>query len=144
MTELADRIRASFDRQNMMTTLGVRVETIEEGRVVLSAPILPVALQQHGVGHAALTFAIGDTAAGYAAMTTMPADAEVMTAEMKISLLSPTKGDRLVAEGRVIRAGRRLTVVTADVWAETGADRKHVAILQGTMIAVPAGGQAAG
>ena len=100
---------------------------------------LPLARQQHDVGHAALAFAIGDTAAGYAALTLMPDEAEVMTVEMKINLLSPSAGERLVAEGRVIRPGRRLMVVTADVWAETGDKRKHVAILQGTMIPVQAG-----
>ncbi len=66
----------------------------------------------------------------------MPEAAEVMTVEMKINLMSPATGDQLVAEGRVIRPGRRIMVVAADVWAETGKTRKHVAMLQGTMIPV--------
>ena len=55
---------------------------------------------------------------------------------MKINLLRPALGDRLVAEGRVIKPGRRVTVVQADVFAETGDVRKHIAVLQGTMIPV--------
>ena len=66
----------------------------------------------------------------------MAAGSEVMTVEMKINLLSPATGDRLVAEGRVVKAARRIVVVAADVWAETAAGRKHVAMLQGTMIPV--------
>ena len=105
-------------------------------RGAIEAPILPGALQQQGAGHAGLAFSIGDSAAGYSALTLMPADREVMTVEMKINLMSPALGQRLLAEGRVIRAGRRIMVVAADIWAETGTARKHVAVLQGTMIPV--------
>lgn len=134
-----DKIRASFARQSLMTTFAARMTALAPGEVILTAPILDLARQQHGVGHAGLTFALGDTAAGYAALTLMPAEAEVMTAEMKINLLAPAAGDRLIATGRVVRAGRRLTVVTAEVEAETEAGRTLVAVLQGTMVAVSAG-----
>lgn len=134
---MTDRIRDSFARQTMMQTLGAELVEIGEGRVMIAAPILPSVLQQHGAGHAGLAFSIGDSAAGYAALTLMPEGAEVMTVEMKINLMSPAMGQRLVAEGRVIRPGRRVMVVAADVWAETeGGARKHVAMLQGTMIPV--------
>ena len=130
------RIRDSFDKQTMMQTLGAALDSVTEGRVVITAPILPTSLQQQGAGHAGLAFSIGDSAAGYAALTVMPDGAEVMTVEMKINLMAPALGDRLVAEGRVIRAGRRIVVVAADVFAEIGGARKHVAMLQGTMIPV--------
>ena len=136
MTEFENRIRDSFSRQTMMQTLGARLQRIAEGRVAIEAPILPGARQQQGAGHAGLAFSIGDSAAGYSALTLMPADREVMTVEMKINLMSPALGQRLLAEGRVIRAGRRIMVVAADIWAETGTARKHVAVLQGTMIPV--------
>jgi len=136
MNDLESRIRTSFDRQSMMRTLGARLAAIEPGRIAITAPILPTSLQQHGAGHAGLAFSIGDSAAGYAALTLMPEDTEVMTVEMKINLMSPATGDRLVAEGRVIRPGRRILVVAADVWAEAEGTRKHVAMLQGTMIPV--------
>ena len=136
MTELETRIRSSFDRQTMMQTLGATLSRVTPGHVIIAAPILPTVLQQHGAGHAGLAFSLGDSAAGYSALSLMPEDAEVMTVEMKINLMSPSIGDRLVAEGRVIRPGRRVMVVAADVWAETGSTRKHVAMLQGTMIPV--------
>ncbi|TKW66647.1 MAG: PaaI family thioesterase [Paracoccus denitrificans] len=134
--DIEQRIRDSFGKQTMMQTLGAQLASVAEGQVVITAPILPTSLQQQGAGHAGLAFSIGDSAAGYSALTTMPADAEVMTVEMKINLMAPALGDRLVAEGRVIRAGRRIVVVAADVFAELNGARKHVAMLQGTMIPV--------
>ncbi len=136
MMNIETRIRDSFGRQTMMQTLGATIDSVAEGRVVIVAPILPSSLQQQGAGHAGLTFSIGDSAAGYAALTVLPEGAEVMTVEMKINMMSLALGDRLVAEGRVIRGGRRIVVVAADVFAEKDGARKHVAMLQGTMIPV--------
>jgi uncharacterized protein (TIGR00369 family) len=133
---MESRIRTSFAKQNMMQTLGAELTHISDGEVQITAPILPGSRQQHGVAHAALTFAIGDTAAGYAALTQMPADHEVMTAEVKINLLAPGAGDHLRATGRVIKPGRRLVIVTAEVHAITGEEEKLIAILQGTMVPV--------
>lgn len=142
MTEpIAPRLQASFDRQAMMATLGARLVAAGGGRAVIRAPMAAHLTQQHGAAHAALAFAIGDSAAGYAALSLMPEGAEVMTVEMKINLLAPAMGEAFVATGQVVRAGRRLTVVQAEVVAVTGDGQKAVAILQGTMIPVdPAGG----
>lgn len=137
-TEMEDRIRSSFAKQSMMQTLGAEIESVTAGEVVITAPILPGSRQQHDVAHAALSFAIGDTAAGYAALTMMPEDCEVMTAEMKINLLAPGAGEHLRATGKVIKPGRRLVIVTAEVHAVTGHEEKLVAILQGTMVPVTA------
>lgn len=133
MSDREARIRGSFARQTMMATLGARLVEIAEGRVVIEAEVAPHLQQQQGFGHAALTFAIGDSAAGYAALTTVPEGSEVMTVEMKINLLAPAAG-LLRAEGRVVKAGRRVVVVTAEVTA----DGKPAALLQGTMIPVGA------
>ncbi len=137
MTDTA-RIRDSFQRQSMMATLGAEIAKIEPGQVTISAPIRDDLKQQQDFAHAALAFAIGDSAAGYSALTLLDADFEIVTAEMKINLLAPATGERLIAEGRVEKAGRRLVVVAADVFAEAAGERKRVALLQGTMIPVPA------
>ncbi len=131
-----NRIRNSFASQTMMQTLGAEITDVGQGSVTITAPILPGSRQQHGVAHAALSFAIGDSAAGYAALTLMPEDSEVMTAEMKINLLAPGAGDYLRATGQVIKPGRRLVIVTAEVHAITGPEEKLVALLQGTMVPV--------
>ncbi|MBS4009922.1 MAG: PaaI family thioesterase [Roseovarius sp.] len=134
--DIEQKIRRSFAAQAMMTTLGARLVGLSDGATVIEAPILPSSRQQHGFGHAGLTFAIGDSAAGYAALSLMPDGAEVLTTEMKINLLAPAQGERLIARGRVIKPGRRLVIVQADVYAVQDGVETHIALLTGTMIPV--------
>lgn len=139
MPDFADvdaKARASFEMQTMMRTMGAEIVEASPGHCVVRAPIADHLKQQHGAAHAAMSFALGDTAAGYAALTTMEPGADVMTVEIKINLLSPAIGDTMEAVGKVVRAGKRLTVVTAEVFVITGETRKPVALLQGTMIPV--------
>lgn len=130
------RIRRSFARQTMMQTLGARIERIETGLVELRAPILPSVRQQQGAAHAGLAFSIGDSAAGYAALTMMPEDADVVTAEIKVNFTGLAQGDYLLARGKVVKPGRRLVVVSAEVHAFTAGKSRLVALLQGTMLPV--------
>lgn len=134
-TALAARIRANFESQTMMQTLGGTFLHAEPGLVRLAAEVAPHLRQQQGVAHGGLVFSLADSAAGYAALTVIPEGREVMTVEMKINMLAPATG-RLIAEGRVLRGGKRLVVVAADVWSEDGDTRRHVAVVQGTMIPV--------
>lgn len=128
-------IRDSFAKQGLMTSLGAKIDTIAPGRVSLRLPITAAVTQQHGFAHAGASFALGDSAAGYAALTLMPEGHEVLTIEMKINLIAPATGTCLIAEGEVIKPGRRISVVRATVHAEDATGlRKPVAILQGTMI----------
>lgn len=138
MSNWKKRIEQSFKRQSMMATLGARLHRMEQGAIEIAAPILPTCLQQHGAGHAGLAFSIGDSAAGYSALSVMAEDTEVMTAEMTINLLAPAVGDRLIARGRVIKSGRRLVVVSADVFALKDEQERLIAVLQGTMVPVSA------
>jgi len=134
--ELEARIRDSFARQSMMGSIGAELVSLDVGKVSIAAPVSKGFRQQQGFAHGGLIFTIGDSAAGYAALSVLPAGVEVMTVELKINLLAPAAG-RLVAEGRVLKPGKRLVVVAADVWAEDGKGaRKQVAALQGTMIPV--------
>lgn len=134
--EIAARIEASFARQSLMATMGARLAHVGAGRCRIAATLGPGVLQQHGFAHAGLTFALGDSAAGYAALTQMPVDREVLTVEMKINLLAPGRGPEIVAEGRIVRPGRRLTIVTAEVFSVDGEEATPIALLQGTMIPV--------
>jgi uncharacterized protein (TIGR00369 family) len=131
------RIRGSFARQGMMATIGAQIDHIAPGRVVLSLPITGAVGQQHGVAHAGATFALGDSASGYAALTLMAPEAEVMTVEMKINLIAPAAGVRLIATGDVMKPGRRLLITRCTVAAEQADGRRiDVALMQGTMIPV--------
>ena len=133
-----DRLRQNFARQTMMQTLGASLTSLGDGTATIEAPILPGARQQQGFGHAGLTFSLGDSAAGYAALSLMDNAQDVLTVEMKINLLAPARGTRLIAVGTVIKSGRRLTIVRASVWADSEHGRDEIAILQGTMMPVTA------
>ncbi|KPQ07670.1 MAG: hypothetical protein HLUCCA12_04540 [Rhodobacteraceae bacterium HLUCCA12] len=133
---IVPHVQDSFVRQSMMRTIEATLLAAADGICVIRAPIGPGMRQQHGAGHAGLAFTLGDTAAGYAALSLLPPEREVMTAEIKINLLAPAIGDWLEARGEVIRAGRRLIVIRADVWALNGDQRKGIALMQGTMIPV--------
>jgi acyl-coenzyme A thioesterase PaaI-like protein len=64
----------------------------------------------------------------------MAADEGVLTVELKINLLAPARGERLIARGRVERAGRRLTVARSDVYSVAGGSETHVATAMGTLM----------
>ena len=127
-------VRDSFARQGAMATLGAELTEVAVGRVAISLPIEPRLSQQDGFLHAGVVVAALDSACGYAALTLMPEDAEVLTAELKVNLLAPAGGSRLVAEGEVVRAGRTLTVCRGDAHAEQGSERVHVATMLATMV----------
>lgn len=130
----AERVRASFARQTFMHTLGITLARVAPGEVDLELPVRDALAQQHGSVHAgALTTAM-DSAAGYAAYSLMPADAGVVSVEFKVNLLEPARGERIVAEGRVIRAGRTLLACRAEAYALSGTQRTLVAAFQGTMM----------
>ena len=127
------RVRESFARQGAMATLGAELTDVAAGRVVIALPIEPRVSQQDGFVHAGVVVAALDSACGYAALTLLD-DAEVLTVELKVNLLAPAGGDRLVAEGEVIRAGRTLTVCRGDGYAEQGSERVHVATMLATIV----------
>jgi len=108
---------------------------LAQGHATISAKIDARMQQQQGFAHGGLVFSLADSAAGYAALTMMPFDMEVMTTELKINYLSAAKGT-LTAKGRVLKSGKRLIVVASDVWAEHDGTHKHIAAVQGTMMPV--------
>ena len=130
------RVRASFARQTFMGLLGARLLSVAPGAVEVELTLRRELEQQHGFAHAGVAWSIADNAAGYASQSLMAPSEGVLTVELKINLLAPAKGERLVARGRVERAGRRLTVARADVYAVTGATETHVATAMGTFMAV--------
>lgn len=135
--DYADEVRASFARQEFMRFLGATIERVGPGAVDIAMPYRKELVQQNGYVHAGAITSIADSASGYAAYTLMPAGSSVLSVEFKVNLLAPAEGERFLAEGRVIRAGRTLTVTRGDVYAYRGEVRKHVATMQATMIQTP-------
>ena len=131
-----ERVRQSFSRLALMATIGARLVRIAPGEVDIEMPVRADLTQQDGYVAAGIVTAIVDTACGYAAMSLMPADANVLTVEYKVNFVSPARGERLLARGRVVKPGRALTVCTGEVYALSGAAPKAVAAMLATMVAL--------
>jgi uncharacterized protein (TIGR00369 family) len=130
------RVRASFAAQGLMATLGASLVRVSPGQVEISLPASPAVSQQHGFVHAGALASTADSAAGYAALTLMPSGAGVLTTEFKINLLAPGVGERMMARGRVVKAGRILTLAQTDVFAIHEGREKHIALLTATLMTV--------
>ena len=138
MTRFEELVRESFTRQTIMTTIGATLESIETGRAVIALPYAKHICQQHGFLHAGVVTTIVDSACGYAAVTMMPENSSVLTVEFKVNLMAPAKGDRFIAVGRVVKAGRTLTVTQGEVIAFDGEAQSTVAIITATMLRLEA------
>jgi uncharacterized protein (TIGR00369 family) len=128
------RVRASFARQGFMAHLGAELTEVGSGACTITCRPRPELTQQHGYVHAGVIGAIADSAAGYAALTLMPEGSEVLTVEYKLNLLAPAEGERLIARGRVLRAGGRLTVCESAVAALRNGEETACAIALVTLI----------
>ena len=132
--DFAAVVRGSFATQGLMQLIGATLERVEPGAVDIALPYRDDLTQQHAFLHGAVTTAIADSAAGYAALSLMPAGSEVLSIEFKINLLRPATGARFVAEGRVVKSGKTITVSRADVFAYADEKTAHIATLLATMI----------
>jgi uncharacterized protein (TIGR00369 family) len=119
-----------------MAMIGAELVHVAAGEVDIELPIVEALGQQNGVVHAGVVAGVTDSACGYAAATLMEADVDVLTAEFKINLLAPAQGKRLAARGRVLRAGRTLTVCRGEAFALAGDKEILVATMLATMMTV--------
>jgi uncharacterized protein (TIGR00369 family) len=133
-SDFKNDISASFAKLALMQTIGARLVRVAPGEVEIELPFRADLTQQHGFIAAAVVSAIMDVACGYAAMSLMPAGANVLTVEFKVNLLAPAVGERLIARARVARSGRTLSVCSGDTVAVNGGEEKLVATMLATMM----------
>ena len=128
-------VASNFAQQPVMNLIGARLALVEPGVVEIELPFRADLTQQNGYIHAGVITTIADSASGYAAFSLMPAGSGVLSVEFKVNLLRPALGELFVARAEVIKAGRTLTVVRADVFATgANAEKELVATMQGTMM----------
>jgi uncharacterized protein (TIGR00369 family) len=130
----AERVRGSFARQRAMALVGAELVAVAPGYCAIALAARPEVTQQHGYVHAGIVATIVDSAGGYAGFTLFPSDASVLTVEYKLNLLAPAEGDRLVAEGFVVKPGRTLVITRGEVHAERNGARSLVALMQQTLM----------
>lgn len=127
-------VKESFVKQTVMALIGAELTRVEPGVIEITLPYRTDLTQQHGYVHAGIVTTIADSACGYAAYTLMPPGSDVLAVEFKVNLMRPAKGETFVARAEVMKSGRTLSVVRADVHALTGERRELVAMMQGTMM----------
>lgn len=132
--DFVERIAASFDKQNVMHLIRATMPLIEHGRAEIHVPLWDGIEQQHGFVHGGVVAMIADSAAGYAAMTTVSGDASVLTVEYKTNFVAPADGEKLIARGQVVRPGRTLIVTKADVFAISEGKETLCAVMQQTIM----------
>ena len=132
------RVRDSFTRQSFMTLVGAEITALRPGHCTIEVPYRADLCQQHGYFHGGLIGTVADNAGGYAAFTLMAAQDSILTVEYKLNLLSPGRGERLVARSNVVRAGRRLTICRSDVYGVGGGGRElHCGTALVTLMTLP-------
>lgn len=129
-----EALRETFTHQKLMATLGARLVHVAPGEVHVELPCADHVTQQAGLVHAGALASIADSACGGAALTLMPAGSDVISVEFKLNLLAPAAGDRIIARAHVVRAGRTITVCSADLFAVRGGEETLVATMLGTMM----------
>ena len=134
--QYADRVRASFERQAAMRTIGATLARVEPGCVHIELPWAQPLTQQHGFLHAGMVATALDSACGYAGFSLMPADAAVLTIEFKINLLAPAQGERFRMDGLVVTPGRTISVTEGRAYALHQGREKLVATLGATLMTI--------
>lgn len=130
--KLYERVSKSFEKQSFLSLIGAKIEHVEKRKVTISCESKGTLLQQQGLLHGGVITTLADVAGGYAALTTMPENAEVLTVELKINLMRPAIANKIIAIGEVIKAGKTLAIVEATVIDE---DNKLLAKMMSTMFA---------
>ncbi len=133
-----ERVAQSLARQGMMTHLGVRLLAVSQGQVELALTYSDKLTQQQGGFHGGAIGALADIAGGYAALTVAPEGMEVVTIEYKINFLNSLQGGEIRAIGKVIKAGRRVIVTSAEVvHLDANGKSTPCAVMQQTIAPVP-------
>ena len=120
---IATRIRDNVGRQGFMSHIGAELSELTRGTCTLAVDRRPELLQQNGLFHGGVTAFLVDNATTIAAAASRGQSA--LTAEYKLNLLST--GERLICRARVIKPGRQVAVVAADVFCVTDGVEKHTA-----------------
>lgn len=133
-----DDVAGFFAASPFLRGLGVQPVAAAPGRVTAVLPVTEQLLQHTAQVHAGAMATLADHSMGSAAQTLAPEGHWALTAELKTSQLRPGRGERLVCEAWVVKAGRRLSFTEAEVWGEA-ADGTRTLVMKAsaTMALVP-------
>jgi uncharacterized protein (TIGR00369 family) len=132
-----DLVEQVFRGAPFIGALGVRLVSYGEGWCETTVDIVSTLQQQHGFAHAGVLMTIADHTCGGAAASVVPQEKDVITVENKTSFLRPASGSALICRGQVLRAGKNLIFVEAEVAVERNGERLAVAKTSSTLAVIP-------
>jgi uncharacterized protein (TIGR00369 family) len=132
-----------FGRAAFVRSMSIELVDYGKGWCETKQRVLPEHRQQHGFAHAGVVMTIADHTCGGAAVSVVREDQDVITVENKTSFIRPAAGDLLYSRATVLRAGKSLIFVEAEVTAERGDERVLVAKTSSTLAVIPRDGGAA-
>ena len=135
-SEIVQRIRANFERQGLMRTMGAKLGSAVLGQVELALTPHAEISQQNGFVHGSALGALAESAVALSALSLMPPDRGVFTTEYNINFLAPAQGDRIIARGKVAKTGRTLTFCQCEVLSERDGREQLIALFTATLVAV--------
>ena len=96
--------------------LGIKLDAIEPGEATLSLQIRDDFKQNAGVVHGGVIASLIDTATAFAILPLLNAGERTTTVDLTISYLRPLTAGSMLARAKVLRAGKRLIVVSAELF----------------------------
>lgn len=110
-------IQEKLKKQYFMKLMNFKLTKIEEGLIEGELIVEEIHKQQKGFVHGGVIATMVDIVAGFAAVSLVPENHHVVTAEIKVSYLNPGLGDKLFAKGWVLRQGRNLNFCEAEIYS---------------------------
>jgi uncharacterized protein (TIGR00369 family) len=130
-------VRQIFDNARFVRSLGIELVSFGKGWCETRVQIAPALEQQHGFVHAGVLMTLADHTCGGAAATTVQAAHDVITVENKVSFLRPASGPVVFCRAQVLRAGKSLVFVEAEVTFEQAGERALAAKASSTLAVIP-------
>jgi len=131
-----ENVERAFQEQGFMKHLGVQLIKVEPGYCELHIPFQENLDQHHGYFHGGVIGSLADVSGGFAGYSLLPEDKAMLTVEYKLNIIAPGQGDYLKGVGRVVKAGRTLTVTEIQVFGvKQGVETQCASALQ-TLMAV--------
>lgn len=100
--------------------LGIELDEIDAGRAVMSMPMAEKLRQPHGLLHGGATASLIDTATAFAVISVLAEGEKASTVDLTVHYLRPVINEQTVCTARIVKAGKRLLTVSADVVNDQG------------------------
>lgn len=107
--------RKIFEEIPYVRHLGMRLSELEKGFAVVEMDFAAHLQQNRGLLHGGATASLIDTATAFAVASMLGEGESASTVEMTVHYLRPVTFGKISAEAKILRAGKRLFTVNADV-----------------------------